>query len=176
MVLGGVLMFLAVWVFVQSLQVDRLTFPYDAQTFEQRWNHAAAGVDRPELAIGPISPRLDDTGDLVFAHAWSDTFMLRGRIDPETDRMVELAVIGDREVDGGELMVVAMELLIGATEPGLSAGERLSTLQELGLVGGDPTADLRAQRGNTDYVVAASGSGTIGMSAAPHSRLTSDRR
>jgi hypothetical protein len=175
-VLGGVLIFLAVWVFVQSLQIDRLTFPYDAGTFEQRWNHAAAGIDRLELAIDPISPRLDDTGDLVFAHAWSDTFMLRGRIDPETDRVVELAVLGDRNVDGGELMVDAMDLLIRSTEPDLDGEQRLSTLQELGLVGGDPTADLRAFRGSTDYVVAASGSGKIGMSAAPHSRVTSDRR
>lgn len=174
-VLGGVLIFLAVWVFVQSLQIDRLTFAYDVTTFEERWNHAAAAMDRSELAIDPVAPRLDDSGDLVFAHAWSDSFMVRGRIDPETDLLVELAVIGDRESDGGELMVDAMELLVRSTEPALDAAERLSTLQELGLVGGDPTADLRATRGETDFVVAASGSGSIGMSAAPHSRFTSAR-
>jgi hypothetical protein len=85
-------------------------------------------------------------------------------------------VIGDPDVVGGALIVDAMDLLIRVTGPHLDAAARVETLQELGVVGGDPTADLRATRGGTDHVVAGASTGAaVGMSVAPFSSLTTDR-
>ena len=176
LLVGATIVVLAVVYFVTSLDSDRVTFDFDPAIMAQTWNDAAAQAGKPLLAVEEPNPRPDESGDLVFGHAWSDRFSLRGRVDSDTNQLVELSVIGDPTMVGGQLIVDAMDLLVRVTEPTLSGAERLATLQELGVVGGDPTADLRATRGNTDYVVAAAPNGTsIGMSAAPYSTFTSGR-
>jgi hypothetical protein len=171
-ILGLSLMVIAVMVFVSGLQTERVTFDFDATEVESRWN-AAAPLD---LSIEPIVPREDDAGDLVFGYEWAEAFSLRGRIDPDTGNVVELSVIGKPDAVGGERMIEAMTVLVEITEPDLTSEQRDGTLQELGVIGGDPTADLRATRNQTDYVVAASNDGTtVGMSAAPYSRVTSQQ-
>jgi hypothetical protein len=173
LIVGAVIVAVSVLYFVQSLQVDRSTFTFGLDEMTERWNGAASAADAPLLTIDTPTPRLDESGDLIFAHAWSEELSLRGRIDPDSSNLVELTVIGDPEVVGPDLIVDAMELLIRVTEPDLGAQGRLQTLQELGVVGGDPTADLRATRGGTDYVVAgSSASSEVGMSAAPYSDFT----
>lgn len=175
LILGAAIVLTAVAFFVDSLQVDRATFDFDATELVERWNTAAGG--NPLLTIAPLAPREDESGDLVFGYEWSDDFSLRGRVDTGSSRVVELTVIGDPERVDGRLIVDAMDLVIRVTEPELDEPARLGALQELGVVGGDPTADLRATRGDTDYVVAGSASSSsVGMSAAPYSSLTSDRR
>ncbi len=177
MVLGGSMVAVAVAVFVNGLQVDRLTFPFDAPTITERWNRAATATGRPLLALPDPTPTDNGDGDLLFGHEWTDTFGLRGRIDAESGMVVELSVIGDRNTDGGDIIVEAMDLLLRTTEPDLGEEERIVTLQELGVIGGDPFADLAATRGDTDYAVALARDGiTVGMSAAPHSSFTSGRR
>ena len=163
--------------FISSLQVDRVTFAFDGKGLTERWNEAAAAASLPTLTINIPRSRPDESGDLVFGEEWSEGLSLRGRVDAATSLLVELTVIGDPDlVDGGSI-VEAMDLLIRVTEPDLGEDERLATLQELGVVGGDPTADLRATRGDTDYVVASANQGsTVGMSAAPYSSLASGRR
>lgn len=170
-------MVVAIMVFLNGLNVERLTFPFDAATMADRWNQEAAALGRPELAIGTLDLRPDGARELVFAHGWSDTFLVKGRVDEGSGSVVEISVIGNRHRDGGQAMVDAMELVVAVTEPTLGHDERIATLMELGVVAGDPLADLSATRNNTDYVVAATPAGdSVGMSAAPHSRITSGRR
>lgn len=167
----------AVAVFVNGLQVDRVTFPFDAPTVTERWNATATSTGRMLLALPPPLPTDNGDGDLLFGHEWTDTFGLRGRIDAESGMVVELSVVGNREADGGQIIVEAMDLLLRVTQPELNENARIETLQELGVMGGDPFADLAATRGDTDYAVALANDGiTIGMSAAPHSSITSGRR
>jgi hypothetical protein len=176
-VLGGSMVLVALAVFIDGLQVNTLTFPFDATTMTERWNQVANDTGRPLLALS--APRLRDNGngDLIFGHEWTDTFGFRGRIDTESGMLVELSVVGDSAADGGEIIVEAMDLLVRITEPELGNEARIATLQELGVIGGDPFADLAATRGDTDYAVALATNGTtIGMSAAPHSSFTSGRR
>jgi hypothetical protein len=176
-VLGGSMVLVAVAVFINGLQVDRVTFPFDAPTIMERWNQAATATGRPLLTVPAPELRDNGDGDLLFGHDWTGTFGLRGRVDAESGMVVELSVIGDRDADGGEIIVEAMDLLLRVTEPDLDEETRIDTLQELGVIGGDPFADLAATRGDTDYAVALARDGiTIGMSAAPHSSLTSGRR
>lgn len=176
LIIGAAIVVVSVIYFVTSLQIDRETFAFDVDELAQRWNTAAEAAELPSLDIELPAVRPDESGDLVFGHAWSDDFSLRGRVDPETSMVVELTVIGDPTVVDGAMIVDAMDLVIQVTEPALDDTARLLTLQELGVVGGDPTADLRASRGDTDYVVAtATSGGAVGMSAAPVSALTSDR-
>ncbi len=167
----------ALLVFINGLQVDRITFPFDATSATDRWNQAATTTGRPLLALPPPSLTDNGDGDLLFGNDWSDTFGLRGRVDAESGMVVELSVIGDREADGGEIIVEAMDLLLRVTQPDLDENARIETLQELGVMAGDPFADLAATRADTDYAVALAQDGiTIGMSAAPHSSFTSGRR
>lgn len=168
LVVGGTLVLLAVVFFLNGLGSDRITFGFDAAELAGTWNDTAEGAGRPLLTMDEPAPRPDESGDLVFGHSWSGDFSLRGRIDPQSGHLIEISVIGDPAMTGGQLMIDAMDLLIWVTEPSLTAAERLSTLQELGVVGGDPIADLRATRGDTDYVVAGTET-AVGMSAAPHS-------
>lgn len=176
LILGAAIVLAAVVFFIDSLQVERATFEFDVSGLVERWNDAAQ-VSAPVLKIYPPAPREDESGDLVFGYEWSNDLSLRGRIDAASGLLVEVTVIGDPDEVDGRLIVDAMELVIQVTEPTLDQSERLGALQELGVVGGDPTADLRAMRGDTDYVVAGSASSSsVGLSAAPSSQLTSDRR
>lgn len=153
--------------FIGLRQPQRALFELDQETFVDRWNEAAAVTDRGDLEL-TMSPaiRPDGSDDLVFVHDWSDTMVLRGRIDPDTMRLVEIGVTGDPDLDGGERLANAMDLLVAATEPDLTGEERIETLQELGIVGGG-TPDARAVRGGTDYVVGVGLDGRVGMGAAP---------
>jgi hypothetical protein len=175
LIIGAAIVVASVVFFLDSLHVERTTFDFGLADMTERWN-AASAATTPLLEMDEPSPRPDESGDLVFAHVWSEELTLRGRIDEPSGRIVELTVIGDPDVVDGALIVDAMDLLIRVTEPHLDAAARLETLQELGVVGGDPTPDLRATRGDTDYVVAGAATGSaVGMSAAPFSNLTTDR-
>lgn len=166
--LGVAIVAVGLFFFFQDLDVPRNTFDFDVTMAHDRWNEAADERGFSLLGVGDFETRPDDSGDLVFGHEWTPDFGLRGRADAESGNVVELVVIGDPAVVDGGLIADAMELLVIVTEPGLDAAARRSTLQEIGVIGGDANADLRATRGGTDYVAAAGRDGSVGMSAAPH--------
>jgi hypothetical protein len=166
---------LSLAIFLKGIQTERTTFPFDAATFTANWNAAAESTDRPLLMLTAPKLRAEAAhDDLTFTTKFTETLYVRGRVDPKSEKMVEVSVIGDPSIDDTSLMAAAMDLLVAATEPGLTPAQRVDALQELGLVGGGTDADGAATRVATDYAVGRDpDTGIIGLGAAPHSTLTS---
>ena len=106
----------------------------------------------------------------MFGFAFSESMSVIGRVDRTPIRDVEeLALVGEPEIDGEDLVVAGMDLIIRVTEPGLDASQRADLLSDLAVLGTLPAdPDQRTTAGTTEYRVAADAvGGVVGIGAKP---------
>ncbi len=134
--LGYFIVVLAVIGFWQSNRLEPLAFDFDRTGLVERWNTAAVEAGAPQLSVASLE--WTTTEERTFGFAWSPTLSLIGRTENDSERVVELVVVGEPASDGRDLIVAAMDVLVAVTEPGLSAEQRQRILADLSLV--DDTA------------------------------------
>lgn len=158
----------AIVFFFVSTRQSPITFGFDRAEFTDRWNAAALDAGRPALTIPEVVWTDEEAG--VFGFAFSETLSVIGRVDRTPIQDVEeLALVGEPAVDGEEIVIAGMELVIRVTEPALDAGARTALLTDLAVLGTLPAdPDQRTTAGTTEYRVAADAvGGVLGIGARP---------
>ncbi|MDH3249576.1 MAG: hypothetical protein OEQ47_11470 [Acidimicrobiia bacterium] len=166
--LGFALVAVAIVFFFVSTRQSPITFEFDRTEFVARWNEAALDAGQPALTIPDVDWTDEEAG--VFGYAFSETMSVLGRVDrtPIQD-IEELALVGEPAIDGEDLVIAGMELVIRVTEPALGATERTALLTDLAVLGTLPAdPDQRTTAGTTEYRVAADAvGGVLGIGARP---------
>ena len=158
----------AIGFFFVSTQQTPITFGFDRTEFTERWNSAALDAGQPGLRIPEVVWTDEEEG--VFGYAFSETMSVIGRVDRTPIQDVEeLALVGEPAIDGQDLVIAGMELVIRVTEPALNADERSALLTDLAVLGTLPAdPDQRTTAGTTEYRVAADAvGGVLGIGARP---------
>lgn len=158
----------AIVFFFLSTRQSPITFGFDRTEFTELWNEAALDAGQPGLTIPEVVWTDEEAG--VFGYAFSETMSVLGRVDrtPLQD-VEELAVVGEPAVDGEDIVIAGMDLVIRVTEPELDADERTELLTDLAVLGTLPAdPDQRTTAGTTEYRVAADAvGGVLGIGARP---------
>ncbi len=158
----------AIFFFFVSTRQSPITFGFDRTEFVDRWNEAALDAGRPALTIPEVVWTDEEAG--VFGFAFSDTMSVIGRVDRTPIQDVEeLALVGEPAIDGQDVVIAGMDLVIQVTEPELDAAERSDLLADLAVLGTLPAdPDQRTTAGATEYRVAADAvGGVLGIGARP---------
>ena len=161
-------MAVAIVFFFISTRQSPITFGFDRIEFVDRWNEAALDAGQPALTIPEVSWTDEEAG--VFGFAFSETMSVIGRVDRTPIQDVEeLALVGEPAIDGEQLVIAGMDLVIQVTEPTLGADERTALLTDLAVLGTLPAdPDQRTEAGTTEYRVAADAvGGVLGIGARP---------
>lgn len=164
--LGYLIVVLAVVGFWQVNRQEPVVFEFDRTSLVSIWNAAASTA--PELSVASLD--WTDVEQRTFGFAWSPTLSVIGRTEADSEKVVELVVVGEPASDGRDRIVTAMDILVAVTEPDLTAMERRRVLADLSLVD-DASVALPVGSVTTSkatYRVAANPElGRLGLGAAP---------
>lgn len=144
------------------------TFEMNRIEFARQWNSAVERIGAPTLNIGETAWTDREAG--VFGFAFSDSMSVLGRVaSGELSDVVEIAVVGEPELDGLAKLLHAMRIVIAVTEPVTDETARQQILTELGVLGTDPLdPERRTTFGSTEYRVAVDAFGSVlGIGATP---------
>lgn len=166
--LGLALVTVAIVFFFFSTRQSPNTFGFDRTEFVERWNEAALESGEPGLTIPDVAWTDEEAG--VFGYAFSESMSVIGRVDrtPLQD-VEELALVGEPTLDGEDVVIAGMDLVIQVTQPELNADDRAALLTDLAVLGTLPAdPDQRTTAGTTEYRVAADAvGGVLGIGARP---------
>lgn len=144
------------------------TFGFDREQFRTEWNRLVTREGLDVFRIDSVEWTDEESG--VFGFAFSPTMSIIGRVDPiPIGEVEELALVGRPAVDGRDVVLAGMNLVVAVTEPELTADDRAAVLSRLSVLGAAPAdPDERIVAGDTRFRVAADPStGVLGIGARP---------